>query len=485
MLLLVIFSLSGCSSSSGDKVLTSVAVQPADNRLAIGKTQQFKVICSFSDGTTSSDLPVIWSSSSTSVATITPDGMASAVSVGQTTITATVGGASVTTTLTVPLPPPVTLNSISITPASQTIAAGTIQEFSATGTYSDNSTQDLTKQVTWSSDNSSVAAIAQDGRATAYAAGSAMITASLGSVSAIVALAVSPATLDSITVTPSSPGVAAGTIQQFNAIGAFSDSTTQDLTASVTWSSGNNSVATITQDGKATTYSPGSTSITATLGSKSASSALTVTPATLVSLVVTPSNPSIAAGMIQQFSATGIYSDNTSQDLTKQVTWSTSSASIAGISQDGKATTVAAGTATISAASGGMSGSQELVVTPRTVTAAGTWEGTYTIYDAYDPKDIGTYTFKLVLTQSGTSVNGTSSLRYNTVGQLQADGKFKEGNVTDNQIDFVFTYIDSRYSREMVNIGTATFSETSMTGNVIENFNGGYNCSYVFSLKKL
>jgi len=95
-------------------------------------------------------------------------------------------------------------------------------------------------------------------------------------------------TLVSITVTPTDPVAAVGTTVQFAALGTFSDSTTQDLTASVAWGSTNTSVATISNaggsNGKATPASAGSTDIVATLqvtqpaqGSISGSTTLTVT----------------------------------------------------------------------------------------------------------------------------------------------------------------------------------------------------------------
>src|SRR5271166_3028834 len=44
----------------------------------------------------------------------------------------------------------------------------------------------------------------------------------------------------------------------------------------------------------------------------------------LVSIAVTPANPSIAAGKQQQFTATGTYSDGSHQDLTSSATWTSS-----------------------------------------------------------------------------------------------------------------------------------------------------------------
>lgn len=72
--------------------------------------------------------------------------------------------------------------------------------------------------------------------------------------------------------------------------------------------------------------------------------------ATLQSITVTPSAASITVGATQQFTATGNYSDSTSQKLTT-VSW-TSSASAATISTAGLATGVAVGSARITATSG-------------------------------------------------------------------------------------------------------------------------------------
>lgn len=84
----------------------------------------------------------------------------------------------------------------------------------------------------------------------------------------------------------------------------------------------------------------------------------------LVSLKVTPANPSVVVGNSQQFAATGTYSDNTTKDVTSTATWSSSSASVATVSTSGMVTTLTKGTATITAASGSVNGSASLVVSP-------------------------------------------------------------------------------------------------------------------------
>jgi trimeric autotransporter adhesin len=137
--------------------------------------------------------------------------------------------------------------------------------------------------------------------------------------------------LVSLAVSPANPSIAFGTTQQFIATGTFSDNTTQDLTASVTWNSSDPTEATISSTGLATAVNnSGSTTITATDPATgiNGTTKLTVTAATLVSIAVTPINSVVPCnGGLQQFTATGTFSDNTTQDLTASVTWNSSDAS--------------------------------------------------------------------------------------------------------------------------------------------------------------
>ena len=80
--------------------------------------------------------------------------------------------------------------------------------------------------------------------------------------------------------------------------------------------------------------SSGTTTISATLGAVSGSTVLTVGAPTLVSILVSPAKPTIAAGTDQQFAATGTYSDATTADLTNTVTWALATTSVATIGTD-------------------------------------------------------------------------------------------------------------------------------------------------------
>jgi len=194
----------------------------------------------------------------------------------------------------------VTLESIAITPASASIAAGGTQAFTATGTYSSGPTRNITSSVTWSSSNTAAATIATTGIATGVAAGTSNITATLGGVTSnAAALTVTAPTLVSIAVTPTSASITAGGTEAFTATGTYSSGPTQNITSSVTWTSSSTTVATIASTGVATGKAAGTTNITAKSGSiTSNTAALTVTAASPITVSITaPANNATVSGV--------------------------------------------------------------------------------------------------------------------------------------------------------------------------------------------
>lgn len=271
-------ALSGTGNDTG---LTSIAVTPANPSIAAGLTQQFAATGHFKNGSTENLTAfVAWSSSKPSVATITSGGMATGVTAGTSSIVATLGTVTGSTTLTVT--PPI-LVSIAVTPASPSIAKGTTLQFTATGTYSDGSVQTITNSVTWSSSMPSVATIAPGGLASGAATGTTTVVASVNSISGSTLLTVNPAVLTSISVTPASVYVGVGSNQQYTATGNFSDGSTANLTNAVTWSSSNPLIATISSTGLGTSTGGGAAILTATQGALSGSATMNGVPGGFVS----------------------------------------------------------------------------------------------------------------------------------------------------------------------------------------------------------
>jgi uncharacterized protein YjdB len=362
LMICVIGLMSSCAGTirQPQTQLTAIDVSSPNATLAIGATQQLIATGRFSDGSTQDvTAGAGWSSQNPNVATVSGGGLVTAKSAGTSVITAALGSVIGSMTLTVAA---ATLKSIAVTPANPTVTKNTTQQFTASGTFSDGSTQNLTSSVTWSSLTPSVATVSPAGLASAIAVGSSTIQAASGSVTASTMLTVTGATLSSIAVTPANPSIAKGLTDQFTATGKYSDGTTQNITSSVTWSSLTTSIATISSTGLAKGVGVGSSTIQATSGSITGATVLAVSAASLTSIAVTPASPSITKGVTQQFTAAATFSDASTQNITNSATWTSSKTSVATISASGLATGVAGGSATIQAASGSISGSTVLTV---------------------------------------------------------------------------------------------------------------------------
>ncbi len=354
--------------------LVSIAVTPSDPSITFGGDQQFTATGTFTDGTMPDiTSTVTWSSSDPTVATITAAGDATGVGGGTVTIAATQGAITGTTSLGVDVP----LVSIAVTPPNPSVSLLFTQQFTATGTYADGSTKDLTAQVTWTSANPLVMSISAAGLATALLPGGSTITATLGAISGSTTATITAAVLVSLAVTPTNPSLALGLTQQLTATGTFSDASTQDLTTQVTWTSSDPTIATIASTGLATAVAIGGpATITATNGAVSGTTTLTITAAVLVSIAVTPANPEILPGGTQQFVATGTMSDSTTQVLTATATWASADPTVATITVTGKATGIAPGTTAITATSGLVVGGTQLTVDSLEVTQIAPVDGT-------------------------------------------------------------------------------------------------------------
>jgi hypothetical protein len=265
---------------------------------------------------------------------------------------------------------PATLASITIRPATQSIAPGTTVQLQAFGIYTNNTEQNLTTFVVWSSTNPDIATVDSKGLVTAKSIGStasATIMATFQNIIGTMALTTSPP--ESIALAPSAPTIASGTSVQFSAMGTLLNGATQDLTSYVTWSSSDTGIAAISTSGLATTTTSttGSTTITASFDTVTGTTTLTSAAVSFIS--VSPSSATIVFGTTEQFDALGTLAGGVSQDLTAYALWSSSSPTVAIISNAtgsrGLVVSLGTGTTQITASFGGVSSNPAtLTVTP-------------------------------------------------------------------------------------------------------------------------
>jgi len=143
------------------------------------------------------------------------------------------------------------------------------------------------------------------------------------------------------------------------------------------------------------------------------------TPVTLTSITVTPSGASAAPGTTTQFTAAGSFSDGSFQDLTTLVVWSSSNGGVASVSNTegskGVATSLAAGTATISAAFGVISGSVILtVIQTNRAYVANSGDKSISVIDTTNNSVVATITTDVGIGPQGVAVNAAANRVYLT-----------------------------------------------------------------------
>ena len=345
--------------------LQSIAITPGNASLGVGATQGFVAIGTYSDATTQNiTSTVTWASSAPAVAGIDAAGLVSALTTGASTISATLGGVTGSTPLTVTVK---TLQSIAVTPAAFSIAAGTGQQLVATGTYSDGSTQVITNNVAWTSADATVATVgAANGLVTGVAAGNAVaITARLGVVPGTGRVSVTDAgvTLIRLTVAASTQFIGP-TFKPFPQVCAEFSNIGSCPYSNVTWTSSNPAVAIVSDTQGVKALTAGVTTLTARSGNISAFNTLTVVAPVLNTIAVLPVAPTIAAGSLLQMTAMGSYSDGFTKDITALpgLSWASSAPGKVSVNAAGLATGVAAGSAVLTANVAGKAGSTTATV---------------------------------------------------------------------------------------------------------------------------
>ncbi len=129
--------------------------------------------------------------------------------------------------------------------------------------------------------------------------------------------------LTRLDVTPPAPTLPRGAALQLRATAVWSSGAPQDVGSVATWTTSNAAVASVA-GGLVTGLATGSATITATWSGQVSAVALTVTPAALVAVAVDPPAAAVPAGTRRAFTATGVYTDGTTADLTASAAWTSS-----------------------------------------------------------------------------------------------------------------------------------------------------------------
>ncbi len=327
-----------------------------DKLTSVGATEQLSAKVYDSNENVIADAPVAWSSSDPSVATVDANGLVTAVSRGNTTITATSGIQSANVVITVDLP----ADQIDIDPDSETLTSvGATVQLTAT-VYDENNDVIEDATVAWESDDTSVATVSTSGLVTAVSRGTTTITATSGDKSKTASITVDlPA--DQIDIDPDSETLTSvGATVQLSA--TVYDANNDIITgATVTWASGNTNVVTVDSNGLVTAVAVGSTEITATSDGESGSATISVElPAG--SIEIDPQSATLTAVADTVRLTATVYDANKDIVSGATVIWASSDPNVATISTSGLVTAVARGSTTITATSGSESDEADITV---------------------------------------------------------------------------------------------------------------------------
>ena len=341
-------------NTAGDTVhVISVQLNKEELQLDEGASQTLIATVLPSNAT---NTEVTWASSNPGVASVDNSGKVTAVSAGETNISATADGKSAICKVTVKgSGENVPVQSVTLSKTQLNLEVGDVSEKLVATVAPENATD---KTVTWTSSNESVATV-KDGVVAAKKDGSAIITATAGGKSATCTVTVSVKNIPvkSISLNKSSAIIEVGSTEVLTAeIDPFNATN-----ATVNWTSSDESVAT-DSGGAVNALKAGTTNITATAGGKSAKCVVTVkqTVVKVTGITVTPSEIEIEEDETYPLSYTITPSDATD----KTVTWTSSDESVATVSK-GVVTAVKDGTAIITATAGGKSAKCTVTVTAK------------------------------------------------------------------------------------------------------------------------
>ena len=220
------------------------------------------------------------------------------------------------------------------------------------------------------------------------------------------------ATLSSLAVTPATATVAIGAGQQFTAIATYSDGSSQDVSAKAAWASATPANATVNaSSGVAAGVAAGNSSISAAFGGKSAAAQLTVTPATLLAIAVTPQSPIVPVAATRQLAVIATYSDNSTADVTASSSFLAVTPAFATVANGGLVTGVAFGTSVMNASFNGKTASTTITVPAASIVSIAVTPAAASIAVGATQQFIATATYSdssnAIITNSAAWTSGT------------------------------------------------------------------------------
>lgn len=342
MMLVLMLSISNVGlAAAADKELSKIVVSKNEMSLEVGDSSSVTVTGVYSDNTsTNVTISSSWSTSDTSIATVY-NGAITAKKEGTATITVAYQGQSQTVQVKVTKK----VKALSKNVQSLELRTGDTKDIILTATYSDNETNNAAASTAeWSTSDEKVATVV-NGKVTGQSAGTAVITAKVGSQS--VTVDVNVEVVKRVDVDKQQVNLLLNKSESVKVTATYPDGTTKDVTDLAEWTSSNEKVADVLK-GEITGYSAGSAKITAKYGTKSVSVDVDVDLTSKLSVEKQSIFFRLGGDNTANIILTASYPTSSDVNVTDQATWTSSNEKVATVFK-GQVTAISAGSTTIKA----------------------------------------------------------------------------------------------------------------------------------------
>jgi uncharacterized protein YjdB len=327
----------------------TIVVSPSADTLGIGTERTLSAVLRDATGAILTGRALAWNSSSVTVASVSSNGVVTGLTQGAAIISASSEGRVGSATITVLAR---LASTVILTPGSSTLIVGTTQLLASQITDAQGNLI-TNRPIAFTSDAPSVASVSGSGLVSALAPGTARITATSEGKSGTASITVIPVPVASVQVTPSAPSLNIGTSQQLIAVARSAGGVILSG-RTVVWTSGAPSIATVNTNGLVTGVAPGIAIVLAAIDGVTASATATVSLPTIVSITLTPIDPSIVITGSVQLTATPRDAAGTAL-VGRTVSWTSADENIAFVSSAGLVVGFKVGTVRITATSEGVS----------------------------------------------------------------------------------------------------------------------------------
>ncbi|MBV6521923.1 MAG: hypothetical protein MNPFHGCM_02067 [Gemmatimonadaceae bacterium] len=330
---------------------SSLAMSLPHDTIVPGYRERALAVPRDAEGQTIAGANILYASSNPAVARVTPSGVVIGIAPGQTTIAASCDDQVATVSLMVEER---RVSGLDIVPAGAFLPMGSAATLRAE--VRDQVGQSMpAAPVTWTALSPGVLTVTPSGIATGVALGMGTVVASSGGRTRQAGVMVTSYAVGSVRVSPAAVTVAVGRTVALSAIGYHPSGSALEGTI-FDWDIADSSIAVVSSSGMVTGMAKGSTTVTVTSGSHSASTVVTVVdapPARAAKATLSVNAPTLDLGQTTQAVVTLLDADG-NPVADRPVAWVTDQPDVATVSADGVIAAVAPGSATISATADGV-----------------------------------------------------------------------------------------------------------------------------------